>query len=69
MHSISIKKTNGKFIDSIALTKRLLRLCKNDYVKHDGKYVILRDIEVGKERDYLIVEVASKKPEAIKKGI
>ncbi len=66
MHSVSIKKTNGKFIDSIALTVKLLRLHKDEHVEHDGKYVILRDIEVGKERDNLIVEVVNKKPEPTK---
>ena len=66
MHKISIKKLDGKFIYNEPLITKLLRLHKDEHTEHDGKYVILRDIEVGKERDYLIVEVASKKPEPIK---
>ncbi len=66
MHKVSIKKLDGKFIDSEPLTIRLFRLHKNEYTEHDGKYVILRDIEVGKERDCLIVEVVKHKPKPTK---
>ena len=59
MERISIKTTNGKFIHDNALTVRLLRLFKGEKIKHDGKCVTLVDLEVNKDRDYLIVSVGS----------